>query len=84
MMHTEGRPAGGGRRMLEQDLVDLTEYDLGGRASGGHRRKGWSLVAPVWDSRGRKLLGCLRMESTGGAADDRDLVSEFEEARAAG
>jgi hypothetical protein len=70
--------------MLEHELVDLTEYDLGGRASGRHGRKGWSLVAPVWDSRGRKLLGCLRMESTGGVADDLDLVSEFEEPRVAG
>jgi len=70
--------------MLEHDLVELTEYDLGGRASGGRGRKGWSLVAPVWDSRGRKLLGCLRMESTGGGADDLDEVSDFEEARVAG
>jgi hypothetical protein len=69
--------------MLEQDLVELTEYDFGGRGSGGRRRKGWSLVVPVWDSRGRKLLGCLRMESTGSVADDLDLVSEFEESRTA-
>jgi hypothetical protein len=68
--------------MLEQDLVELTEYDLGRRASGGGARKGWSLVAPVWDSRGRRLLGCLRMESTGGVADAFDLVTEFEEAPA--
>jgi len=82
MMRT-GDAGGRGRRMLEQDLVDLTEYDLGGRAVGGHGRKGWSLVVPVWDSRGRKLLGCLRMESNGGAAGDLDLVSEFEEAQVA-
>lgn len=77
-----GEAGEGGRRMLEQDLVELTEYDLGRRASGGGARKGWSLVAPVWDSRGRKLLGCLRMESTGGVGDGSEMVTEFEEASA--
>ena len=65
--------------MLEQELVDLTEYDRGGWVSGGRRRKGWSLVAPVWDAEGQRLLGCLRMESSG-APDDLDMVTEFEEA----
>jgi hypothetical protein len=68
--------------MLEQDLVELTEYDFGGRGSGGRSRKGWSLVEPVWDAKGKRLLGCLRVESSGDS-DGLDVVTEFEESRAA-
>ncbi len=65
--------------MLEQELVELTEYYRDG--SDGRRGRGdmaWSLVAPVWDQRGKKLLGCLRTESVK-VAGGLDLVTEFEE-----
>ncbi len=66
--------------MLEQELVDLSEHfgdsDGAWDSRGG---QGWSLVTGVWDARGKKLIGCLRMESNGGMGDS-DLVTEFEDA----
>jgi len=67
--------------MFEQEIVDLTEYFRdGGQTLDVRRKQGWCLVAAVWDSRGQKLLGCLRMESTG-AGDESgvELAAEFEE-----
>lgn len=61
--------------MWELELLELTEYPLGdGRRTVG--AFGWSLLSPVWDVKGRKVIGCLRMESTG---DAEDPVFEFEE-----
>jgi len=68
--------------MLEQDLGELTEYDFGRRGSGARKRKGWSLVEPVWDAKGKRLLGCLRVESFGDS-DGLDMVTEFEESHTA-
>jgi hypothetical protein len=66
--------------VLEQELVDLTEYfRVGGQTPNVRSRQGWSLVAAVWDSKGQRLLGCLRMESAGGG-DDNDVVTELEDA----
>jgi len=67
--------------MFEQEIVDLTEYfNEGGQLLSGRRKQGWSLVAAVWDSRGQKLLGCLRMESTGAGDDGAiELATELEE-----
>ncbi len=64
--------------MLEQELAYLSEHFTGG-VSRSDSEKGWSLMAPVFDSRGRRLVGYLRMESNGGA-DDADLVTELEDA----
>ena len=70
--------------MFERELVDLSEHSgAGGGTRDSRGRQGWSLVTGVWDSRGRKLLGYLRIESTGGV-DDFDLVTELEEAPFAG
>jgi len=68
--------------MFEQEIVDLTEYfHDGGQTLGVRRKQGWCLVAVVWDSRGQRLLGCLRMETVG-AGDEGgfEVVTEFEEA----
>ena len=67
--------------MLEQESVDLIEcFRGGGQTPQVRRDQGWCLVAAVWDSQGQKLLGCLRMESTGVAGDDGiDFVFEFDE-----
>lgn len=69
-----------GTPVLEQELVDLTEYSgISGRLAHGGRGYDWSLLTAVWDSRERKLLGYLRMESLGGT-EGLDIVTELEEA----
>jgi hypothetical protein len=68
----------GGTRMLDQELACLSEHSNGG-VSRGDGGKGWSLMAPVLDARGRRVVGYLRIESNGGA-DDSDLVTELEDA----
>jgi hypothetical protein len=65
--------------VLEQELVDLTEYfRVGGQTPNVRSKQGWSLVAAVWDAKGQRLLGCLRMESAD-AFGKSDIVTELEE-----
>ena len=66
--------------MLEQELVELTEYYSGGGGRNSRNGRGWSLVTTVWDERGERPLGCLRMESSG---DGDILVAELEESNSA-
>lgn len=67
--------------MFEEELVDLTGYfDGGGHTLNSRRSKGWALVAAVWDTRGDRLIGCLRMAGTD---DMSETVTELEESLAA-
>jgi len=65
--------------MYEQELVDLTEYfQDGGHALDVRRRQGWCLVAAVWDARGEKLIGCLRLESIGQGDAPGELAMDLD------
>jgi len=60
-------------------MVDLTEYfRIGGQTPNTRSKQGWSLVAAVWDSQGHRLIGCLRMESSGDV-DRAEVGLELEE-----
>ncbi len=64
--------------MLEQEMAELSERLMdGSRGMGGSRGAGWSLMVPVWNARGDRVLGCLRVECTG--VDGADIVTELEE-----
>jgi len=65
--------------MLEQEMAELSERLMdGSRGMGGSRGAGWSLMVPVWDAQGDRVLGCLRVECAG-SRDGADIVSELEE-----